>query len=214
MTPAKPKAVKAKAVKPSNKATNPSDKAAKPSKTTKQKVQPAKSNPKTPAAPVSIFAARRIEASRNKQSATLLFTLHKRCGTQIHFAHEQQPSPTHQHAPHNLPSQLGSSNGDSDVEEELAEGLECLDFHAGSDSDSHSDAQPPSSAQLPSGAQSPTGSVSSSHSCSHAQLPRAGPHSKPSRPHPCPHTATKSSARDVWEFFQKVKGRHECILCQ
>ena len=196
----------------------PSDKAAKPSKATKQKVQPAKSNPKTPAAPVSIFAARQIEASRNKQSATLLFTPHKRRGTQIRFAHEQQPSPTRQHAPRNLPSQLGSSNDDSDVEEELAEGLGRLDFHAGSDSDSHSDAQspsgaqPPSGAQLPSGAQSPTGSVSSSHSRSHAQLPRAGPHSKPSRPHP--RTATRSGARDVWEFFKKVKGRHECILCQ
>jgi len=77
LTPAKPKAVEAKAAKPSNKATKPPDKAAKPSKTTKQKVQPAKSNPKTPAAPVSIFAACKIEASCNKQSATLLFTPHK-----------------------------------------------------------------------------------------------------------------------------------------
>lgn len=212
MTPAKPKAVKTKAAKPSDKATKPSDKAAKPSKTTKQKVQPAKSNPKTPAAPVSIFAARQIEASRNKQSATLLFTPHKRRGTQIRFAHDQQPSPTHQHAPRNLPSQLGSSNSDSDIEEELAEGLGRLDFHAGSDSDSHSDAQPPSGAQRPSGAQSPTGSVSSSHSHPHPRLPRAGPHSKPSQPRP--RTATRSGARDVWEFFKKVKGRHECILCQ
>jgi hypothetical protein len=84
LTPAKPKAVKAKAAKPSDKAMKPSDKAmkpsdktAKPSKPTKQKVQPAKSNPKTPAAPVSIFAAHQIEASHNKQSATLLFTPHK-----------------------------------------------------------------------------------------------------------------------------------------
>jgi len=86
----------------------------------------------------------------------------------------------------------------------LAEGLGHLDFHAGSDSDSHSDAQSHSGAQPPSGAQSPTGSVSSSHSCSHARLPHAGPHSKPSRPRP--HTATRSGARDVWEFFEKVKG--------
>ena len=63
LTPAKPKAIKAKAVKPSM--------------TTKQKVQPAKSNLKTPAAPVSIFAARQIEASHNKQAATILFTPYK-----------------------------------------------------------------------------------------------------------------------------------------
>jgi hypothetical protein len=204
LTPAKPKAIKAKAVKPSNKATKPSDKAAKPSKTTKQKVQPAKSDPKTPAAPVSIFAARQIEASRNKQSATLLFTPHKQRGTQIRFAYEQQPSPTRHHASQNLPSQLGSSDGDSDgdsdVEEELVEGLQHLDFHAGSDSDSHS------------GAQSPSGSVSSSHSRSHARQPRAGPHSKPSQPRPRP--APKGGAQDVWSFFTKVKGRHECVLCQ
>ena len=70
LTLAKPKAIKAKAAKPS-------DKAAKLSKATKQKIPPAKSNPKTPAAPLSIFAARQIEASCNKQSATLLFTPHK-----------------------------------------------------------------------------------------------------------------------------------------
>jgi hypothetical protein len=149
LTPAKPKTVKAKTVKSSDTATKSSDtatkssnKAAKPFKTTKQKVRPAKSVLKTLVAPVSIFAARQIEASHNKQAATLLFTPHKQCGSQIHFTHAHKPSPTHQHAPQNLPSQLGTSDGESDhsdVEGELIKGLECLDFHAGSESHSGSE---------------------------------------------------------------------------
>ena len=148
LTPAKPKAIKAKTAKPSDKATKSSDKAAKssdkavkPSKTTKQKVQPAKSILRTTVAPVSIFAARQIEPSCNKQAASLLFTPHKQRGSQIHFTHEQEPSPTPQYAPHNLPSQLGTSDGESDhsdVEDELVEGLQHLDFCAGSESHSRS----------------------------------------------------------------------------
>ena len=75
MTPAKPKAIEAKTVKPSDKAVKFSDKATKSSdkavkssdkatKPSKQKVQPAKSILKTPVAPVSIFAAHQIEIGR------------------------------------------------------------------------------------------------------------------------------------------------------
>ena len=218
MTSAKPKAVKAKAAKPSDKAVKPSDKAAKssnkavkPSKTTKQKVQPVKSILKTPVAPISIFAAHQIEASHNKQAASLLFTPHKQCSSQIHFTHKQEPSPTCHHAPQNLSLQLGTSDGesdDSDVEEELVEGLQHLDFHAGSESHSGSESGSgsPSSSQLSSGSQS----VSSIHSCSHAQLLHAGPHSKPLQCRSQP----RGGAKDVWSFFTKVKGWHECVLCQ
>jgi hypothetical protein len=188
----KHKAVKAKAAKPF--------KAAKPSKTTK----PAKSNTKTPIAPVSLFAAHQIEVSCNKQSATLLFTPHKQCGGHIRFAHEPQPSPTYQHAPQSLPSPLGSVDSDSDIEEELVEGLQHLDFHAGSDP--HSDSDPDSQAST--GHQSVPQSVPSSHSCSHAQPPHAGPHSKPQ---PC---KPRGGAKDVWSFFTVVEGKCECVLCQ
>jgi hypothetical protein len=221
LTPAKPKAIKAKTTKPSDKAAKSSNtaakssgkavKAAKLSKTTKQKVQPAKSILKTPVAPLSIFAARQIEASHNKQAASLLFTPHKQCGSQIHFTHEQESSPTHQPSPQNLPSQLGTSDGESDcsdVEEELVGGLQRLDFRAGSESHSGSESGSGSwsSSQLSSGSQS----VSSvrSHSC--AQLPHVGPHSKPLQ---C-RTVPRGGAKDVWSFFTKVKGRHECVLCQ
>jgi hypothetical protein len=190
MTPAKPKAVKAKVAKPS--------KAAKPSKTT----QPANPNPKTPTAPVSLFAARQIEASRNKQSATLLFTPHKIRGAQIRFSHELQPSPTQQPAPQNVSSQLGSVDSDSDIEEGLVEELERLDFHADSTLDSDSDSQKSTGPQLVSK------SVPSSHSRSRAKSPRAGPHSKPQ---PC---KPRGGAQDVWTFFTKGKGKRECILCQ
>ena len=192
LTPARPKAVKTKTAKPS--------KAAKPSKTTR----PAKSNLKTPTAPVSLFAAHQIEASYNKQSATLLFTPHKQCGGQIHFAHEPQPSPICQHASQNLPSQLGSADSDSDVEEDLVEGLQHLDFHPGSDPHSDSDPDP----QAFTGPQPVPQSVPSSHSHSHSQLPHAGPHSKSQLHKP------RGGAKDVWSFFTVVKGKHECILCQ
>jgi hypothetical protein len=99
LTPAKSKAIKAKTIKPSDEAVKSSDKATKASdkavkssnkatKPSKQKVQPVKSVLKTPVAPVSIFAAHQIEASCNKQAASLLFTPHKQCGSQIHFTHE------------------------------------------------------------------------------------------------------------------------------
>ena len=232
MTPAKPKAVKAKAAKPSDKAVKPSDKAAKssdkamkssdkaakssdkavkPSKTTKQKIQPAKSILKTPVAPISIFAAHQIEASRNKQAASLLFTPHKQHGSQICFTHEQEPSPTHHHAPQNLPSQLGTSDGESDdldIEEELVEGLQHLDFHAGSES--HSGSESGSGSWSSSWSFSGSQSVSSIHSHSCAQFPCAGPHSKPLQCHSQP----RGGAKDVWSFFTKVKRQHECVLCQ
>jgi hypothetical protein len=181
----------------------------KPSKTTKQKVQPAKSILKTPVAPVSIFAACQIEASRNKQAASLLFTPHKQCGNQICFTHEQEPSPTHQHAPQNLPLQLGTSDGESNhlnVEEELVEGVQHLDFNAGSES--HSGSESDSGSELSSGSGSP--SICSVHSRSRAQLIHAGPHSKPLQHCSVP----RGGAKDVWSFFTKVKGRHECVLCQ
>jgi hypothetical protein len=193
LTPAKPKAIKAKTAKPSDKTVKSSDtttkssdkaakssnKAAKPSKTTKQKVLPAKSILKTPVAPVSIFAARQIEASHNKQAASLLFTPHKQRGGQIRFTHEQESSPTRQPAPQNLPSQLGTSDGESDrsdVEEELVGGLQHLDFRAGSES--HSGSESGSGSRSSSQSSSGSQSVSSVRSHSRAQLPRAGPHSK------------------------------------
>lgn len=190
MTPAKPKAVKAKVAKPS--------KAAKPSKTTK----PTNPDPKTPTAPVSLFATRQIEASRNKQSATLLFTPHKKRGAQIRFAHELQPSPTQQHASQNVSSQLGSVDSDSDIEEGLVEELERLDFQADSALGSDSDSQASTGPQLI------PQSVPSSHSRSRAKSPRAGPHSKPQPRKP------RGGAKDVWTFFTKDKGKRQCILCQ
>lgn len=210
-----------KATKSSDKAAKSSNKAAiaKPTKTTKQKVQPAKSILKTPVAPVSVFAARQIEASHNKQAASLLFTPHKQRGSQIRFTHEQEPSPTptRQHAPQNLPSQLGTSDGESDhsdVEAGLVEGVQRLDFRAGSESHSgfESGSGSQSSSRLSSGSQSSSHSQSASsiHSRSRAQLPRAGPHSKPLQPRSVP----RGGAKDVWSFFTKVKGRHECVLCQ
>jgi len=204
------------AMKSSDKAAKSSNKAVKLSKTTKQKVQPAKSILKTPVAPVSIFAACQIEASRNKQATPLLFTPHKQHGSQICFTHEQESSPTYQPAPQNLPLQLGTSDGESDhsdVEEELV-GLQCLDFCAGSESHSGSESGSgsQSSSQSSSGSQSSSSSqsVSSIHSCSHAQLPHVGPHSKPLQCHPVP----RGGAKDVWSFFTKVKRQHECVLCQ
>jgi hypothetical protein len=196
-----------KAAKSSGKAT----KAAKLSKTTKQKVQPAKSILKTPVAPLSIFAARQIKASHNKQATSLLFTPHKQCGSQIHFTHEQESSPTCQPPLQNLPLQLGTSDGESDcsdVEEELVGELQHLDFCAGSES--HSGSESGSGSQLSSQSSSGSQSVSSVHSRSCAQLPHVGPHSKPLQH--C--TVPRGGAKDVWSFFTKVKGQHECILCQ
>ena len=207
LTPAKPKAIKAKTAKPSDKAVKSSNKATKPSKTTKQKVKPEKSILKTPVAPVSIFSACQIEASHNKQATPLLFTPHKQHGSQICFTHEQESSPTHQPALQNLPLQLETSDGESDcsdVEEELVGELQHLDFHAGSES--HSGSESGSGSQSSSGSES----VSSIHSYSCAQLPHAGPYSKPLQHCPVP----RGGAKDVWSFFTKVKGQHECLLCE
>lgn len=82
----------------------------------------------------------------------------------------------------------------------MVEGLQQLDFHAGSDPHPDSGSQASIRSQ----------SVSSSHSHSRAQPPRAGPHSKPSQPRKQP----KGGAKDVWSFFTVVKGQRECILCQ
>lgn len=96
---------------------------------------------------------------------------------------------------------MGSVGGDSDVEE-LVEGLQHLDFHAGADS--HSDSE----SQASTAAQSVPRSVPSSYSRSRAQPPCAGPHSKPQPRKP------RDGAKDVWTFFTVVKGKRECVLCQ
>jgi hypothetical protein len=44
----------------------------------------------------------------------------------------------------------------------------------------------------------------------HAQLLHVGPHSKPLQRYSVP----RGGAKDVWSFFTKVKGWHECVLCQ
>ena len=113
-------------------------------KAPKPKAQPAKSKPKTPAAPLT-FASRQIEASHNKRSAAVLFTPYKHHAGVGHSVNEPQPSPTLQpaaqlatHPAQNVAPQLGSENlSDDDVEEELQEGLHCLNFESGSDSQSH-----------------------------------------------------------------------------
>ena len=66
-------------------------------KASKSKAQPAKSKPKTAAAPVT-FASCQIEASNNRQSAALLFTPYKCHGGVGRSANEPQPSPTLQPA--------------------------------------------------------------------------------------------------------------------
>ena len=99
---------------------------------------------------------------------------------------------------------MGSVDSDADIEEELVEGLQRLDFHAGSDP--HSDSDPDSQAST--GHQSVPQSVPSSHSRSRAQPPRAGPHSKPQPRKP------RGGAKDVWSFFAVVEGKRECVLCQ
>ena len=95
---------------------------------------------------MSTFASCQIEAPRNKQSAAVLFTPHKHHAGVGYPINEPQPSPTHQpatHPPQNA-LQLGSKNlSDSDVEEELQEGLNCLNFESSSGSQSQSDFQSP-----------------------------------------------------------------------
>jgi hypothetical protein len=189
LTPAKPKVIKRNAEKP----------AAKPSKVAKQRAQPTKSKPKTLPASPPTFAARQLQASHNKQSAALLFTPHRHLGSHVHFSHEQpSPTPAARLGTQNLAPHSDFSDCESDVEKELEEGLQRLNFGTNSDPGSHSDSQ------------SASGSQSRSHSQSHSHAPRAGPHSKASKPVVKP----KGGAQDVWSFFTKVKGRHECVLCQ
>ena len=78
----------------------------------------------------------------------VLFNLHKHCAGVGHPIYEPQPSPTCQPAaqlathPAQNALQLGPENlSDGDVEEELQEGLHCLDFESSPGSQSHSDSQ-------------------------------------------------------------------------
>jgi hypothetical protein len=107
-------------------------------KAPKPKAQPEKSKQKTPAAPLT-FASCQIEASCDKQSAAVLFTPYIRHAGVGHSVNEPQPSPTLQpaaqlptHPAQNVAPQLGSEDlSDDDVEEELQEGLHCLNFESG-----------------------------------------------------------------------------------
>jgi hypothetical protein len=139
---------------------------------------------KTPVAP-STFASRQIEASYNKQSAAVLSTPYKR---QAGRSNEPQPSPTL-----NSVAQFGSESlTDADVEEELGQGLQQLTFETSHSSHLHSDSQ----------------SSSGSESCSILSGPHARFYTKPKEAKP------RGGANDVWTFFTKLEGRHECILCQ
>ena len=122
----------------------------------KPKAQPAKTKSKTAAAPVT-FASRQIEASNNRRSAALLFTPYKRHGGVGHSANKPQHSPTLQpatqsanhtqnvaqpaqnvaHPAQNVAIQLVAENtSDDDVEDELQESIQNLNFESGSDSQS------------------------------------------------------------------------------
>ena len=199
----------------------------------KPKAQPAKTKSKTAAAPVT-FASCQIEASNNRRSAALLFTPYKRHGGVGHSANKPQHSPTLQpatqsanhtqnvaqpaqnvaHHAQNVAIQLVAENtSDDDVEEELQEGIQNLNFESGSDSQSPagSDSQSPVGSGSGSGSQLPSRSTSRPASPSHSRhAPHAGPHSKPQKAAPKPRT----SARDVWAFYTQKKKRHTCVLCQ
>lgn len=155
---------------------------------------PTKPRPK-PA--LSTFASRRIEASPNKQSAAVLFTPYKRAIT-------EQSSPTLRAAAQlaTLPQrvvQLGSKTlSDTNGEEELQEGLRQLNFESGSES--HPSSQSHSSSSLCSGSQAP----------GHSKPQKAPDHIKPQK---AP-VKRRAFATDVWTFFTKVQGQHECVLCQ
>jgi hypothetical protein len=188
-------------------------------KAPKPKAQPAKSKPKTPAAPFT-FASCQIEASRNKRSAAVLFTPYKHHAGVGHSVNEPQPSPTLQPAARlatrpaqNVVPQLGSEDlSDDDVEEQLQEGLHRLNFGSGSDSQFHAGSHSHSGSQSSLSSQSSSSSQSRSISPSHSgpQAPRAGPHSKLKKAAVKP----RAGAKDVWTFFTEVKRRHVCVLCQ
>jgi hypothetical protein len=188
-------------------------------KAPKPKAQPAKSKPKTPAAPFT-FASRQIEVSRNKRSAAVLFTPYKHHAGVGHSVNEPQPSPTLQPAARlatrpaqNVVPQLGSEDlSDDDVEEQLQEGLHRLNFGSGSDSQFHAGSHSHSGSQSSLSSQSSSSSQSRSISPSHSgpQAPRAGPHSKLKKVAVKP----RAGAKDVWTFFTEVKRRRVCVLCQ
>jgi hypothetical protein len=188
-------------------------------KAPKPKAQPAKSKPKTPAAPFT-FASRQIEASRNKRSAAVLFTPYKHHAGVGHSVNEPQPSPTLQPAARlatcpaqNIVPQLGSEDlSDDDVEEQLQEGLHRLNFGSGSDSQFHAGSHSHSGSQSSLSSQSSSSSQSRSISPSHSgpQAPRAGPHSKLKKVAVKP----RAGAKDVWTFFTEVKRWRVCVLCQ
>jgi hypothetical protein len=188
-------------------------------KAPKPKAQPAKSKPKTPAAPFT-FASRQIEASRNKRSAAVLFTPYKHHAGVGHSVNEPQPSPTLQPAARlatcpaqNVVPQLGSEDlSDDDVEEQLQEGLHRLNFGSGSDSQFHAGSHSHSGSQSSLSSQSSSSSQPRSISPSHSgpQAPCAGPHSKLKKAAVKP----RAGAKDVWTFFTEVKRRCVCVLCQ
>jgi hypothetical protein len=188
-------------------------------KAPKPKAQPAKSKPKTPAAPFT-FASRQIEASRNKRSAAVLFTPYKHHAGVGHSVNEPQPSPTLQPAAQlatcpaqNVVPQLGSEDlSDDNVEEQLQEGLHRLNFGSGSDSQFHAGSRSHSGSQSFLSSQSSSSSQSRSISPSHSgpQAPHAGPHSKLKKAAVKP----RAGAKDVWTFFTEVKRRRVCVLCQ
>jgi hypothetical protein len=125
-----------------------------------------------------------------------------------------QPAQNVAHHARNVAIQLVAENtSDDDVEEELQEGIQNLNFESGSDSQSPagSDSQSPVGSGSGSGSQLPSRSTSRPASPSHSRhAPRAGPHSKPQKAAPKPRT----SARDVWAFYTQKKKRHTCVLCQ
>ena len=159
------------------------------------------------------FASRQIEASHNKQSATVLFTPYRRQAGVGHLVREPQPSPSLRQAarlatqsPQNVPLHPNIlSLADDDVEEELREGLDRLHFGPSPDSDSQSDAGSESLSPIP---LSQSHSISPSHS--HPQAPRAGPHSK----HQKAAVKPQVGAKDVWTFFDELNGHRECMFCQ
>jgi hypothetical protein len=176
-------------------------------------ITPAK--PKAPTRPTKpkqkpTFASRQIDASHNKQSAAVLFTPYIRHAGVGNSVRELQPSPSLRQAARlpaqNVPLRLGSktlSLADDDVEEELREGLDRLNFEPSSDSQSDA-----GSGSLTSQAIPPSRSVSPSHS--HPQNPHAGPHSK----HRKAAVKPRVGAKDVWTFFAELNEQRECVFCQ
>lgn len=130
------------------------------------------------------FASRRIQESRKKTAATVLFTPRTK-QHQRHLSHS--PTPGHQQPPSPCPFQASEETSqlalsDSEVEEEVRAGLEKLDLQPQSD-DSAPDS-PPSN---------------------HPKVKTAKT-VKTARP--------KGGAKDVWNFYEKSSDRNICIICK